>query len=192
MTGIPYTSLITVFGIIMGYFWADMGPTGVAIQDWSFLTAHEILLIFLPALIFESAFGSDAHTLYKVLGQVLTMAGPIVICSTYISAYVMYEVLGYKGDDFSWEAALLFGAIISATDPVAVVALLKELGASKRLATLIEGESLFNDGTAMVVFLVVLDIVEGNSPTGGEIVSKFCRLSLGGLALGFVAGLICW
>lgn len=56
---------------------------------------------------------------------------------------------------------MLFGAIISATDPVAVVALLKELGASRKLATLIEGESLFNDGTAYVVFLVLLKIVEG-------------------------------
>jgi NhaP-type Na+/H+ or K+/H+ antiporter len=190
MTGIPYTSLITVFGIVVGYYWSDLGPTGVAIEDWSLLTAHEILLIFLPALLFESAFGSDAYTLWKVIGQVLTMAGPIVICSTYLSAYVMYELLGYKGDDFSWEAALLFGAIISATDPVAVVALLKELGASKKLATLIEGESLFNDGTAMVVFLVVLDIVEGNAPSAGEIATKFCRLSLGGLALGLVAGVI--
>ena len=175
VTGIPYTSLITVWGILMGYFWGNMGVTGEAIRDWSFLTAHEILLIFLPPLIFESAFGSDSHTLYKVMGQVLTMAGPIVICSTYLSAYVMYYLLGYNGinekgvdtGEFSWEACLMFGAIISATDPVAVVALLKELGASKRLATLIEGESLFNDGTAMVVFLVLLDIVEGNPQSAG-------------------------
>jgi len=55
----------------------------------------------------------------------------------------------------------MFGSIISATDPVAVVVLLKELGASRRLATMIEGESLLNDGTAMVVFLVLIDIVKG-------------------------------
>ena len=68
---------------------------------------------------------------------------------------------------FSWDAAVLAGAILSATDPVAVVALLKELGASPKLATLIEGESLLNDGTAMVVFLVVLELVEGEHLTGG-------------------------
>jgi len=80
--------------------------------------------------------------------------------STILSALVMRFILGYDGA-FSFEAAILFGAIISATDPVAVVALLKELGASRKLATLIEGESLFNDGTAYVVFLVLLKLVEG-------------------------------
>jgi NhaP-type Na+/H+ or K+/H+ antiporter len=84
----------------------------------------------------------------------------MLICSTYLCGLMMRYILGYDGD-FTWEAALLYGSIISATDPVAVVALLKELGASRRLATLIEGESLLNDGTAMVVFLVILEIVEG-------------------------------
>lgn len=61
----------------------------------------------------------------------------------------------------------MFGSIISATDPVAVVALLKQLGASKRLSTMIEGESLLNDGTAMVAFTVFLDIAKGIDRTGG-------------------------
>ena len=90
------------------------------------------------------------------------MAGPIVIGSTALSGVTMFYILDYGATpDFPMSAALLFGAIASATDPVAVVALLKELGASKRLSTMIEGESLLNDGTAMVVFLVILDIVEG-------------------------------
>jgi len=83
----------------------------------------------------------------------------------------------------------LYGSIISATDPVAVVALLKELGASRRLATLIEGESLLNDGTAMVVFAVILDIVKGEDLTFGDIVLKFMRLSFGGPILGILAGI---
>lgn len=89
------------------------------------------------------------------------MAGPMLLLSTFLSALMMKYILGYSGDEFPFSAAILFGSIISATDPVAVVCLLKELGASKRLSTMIEGESLLNDGTAMVVFLVVLDIVEG-------------------------------
>jgi len=85
---------------------------------------------------------------------------------------------------------LLFGSIISATDPVAVVALLKDLGASKRLATIIEGESLLNDGTAMVVFLVMLDIVEGKPTDGLAITIKFIRLAVGGVLFGLFFGII--
>lgn len=87
-------------------------------------------------------------------------------------------------------AAVMFGAIISATDPVAVVALLKELGASRRLATLIEGESLLNDGTAMVVFQVLLSIVKGEENTPVSVGVFFCRLSLGGPLIGIVCGII--
>jgi NhaP-type Na+/H+ or K+/H+ antiporter len=84
----------------------------------------------------------------------------------------------------------LYGSIISATDPVAVVCLLKELGASRRLATLIEGESLLNDGTAMVVFLVLLAIAEGEEASIGGIIAQFIRLALGGPAIGLIAGVV--
>jgi NhaP-type Na+/H+ or K+/H+ antiporter len=117
------------------------------------------------------------------------MAGPMLIAATFLSAVMMTYIFGYAGD-FTWEASLMFGSIISATDPVAVVALLKELGASKRLATMIEGESLLNDGTAMVVFLVLIDLVEGNELTAGEIIGMFVRLSAGGIVLGLIGGVI--
>lgn len=113
----------------------------------------------------------------------------MLLVSTLVCAGMMRYINGYDGE-FTWNACLLYGAIISATDPVAVVCLLKELGASRRLATLIEGESLLNDGTAMVVFLVILDIVEGKEITPMDVVIKFCRLSLGGPLLGIVGGII--
>ena len=84
----------------------------------------------------------------------------------------------------------MYGSIISATDPVAVVALLKELGASKRLSTIIEGESLLNDGTAMVIFLVLIDMVEGYHLTAGEVIVMFIRLSFGGIIFGLIGGYI--
>jgi NhaP-type Na+/H+ or K+/H+ antiporter len=118
------------------------------------------------------------------------MAGPMLVLATVLSALMMRYILGYTGEEFPFSAALLFGSIISATDPVAVVCLLKELGASKRLSTMIEGESLLNDGTAMVVFLVVLDIVEGKSTLFTDILLKFVRLSFGGPLLGIVGGVI--
>jgi NhaP-type Na+/H+ or K+/H+ antiporter len=89
-----------------------------------------------------------------------------------------------------WSACVLFGAVISATDPVAVVGLLKQLGAPKSIATLIEGESLLNDGTAVVIFFVALDFVKGETLTIGQIIGKFCRLSFGGPALGIAFGVI--
>jgi len=140
---------------------------------YSKLNAHLLLLIFLPALIFESAFNSDWHIFKVELAQILIMAGPMLIGSTVLSAAMMTYIFQYQEvldkvtglpvakESFSWLSSLMYGSIISATDPVAVVALLKELGASKRLSTMIEGESLLNDGTAMVVFLVLLQMVEG-------------------------------
>lgn len=155
---------------------------------------HLLLFIFIPALIFESAFSTDWHIFKVEFGQVAMMAGPMLIVSTFLSACMMYYIYGYNEDDpdnkFTWNAALLYGSIISATDPVAVVALLKELGASRRLATLIEGESLLNDGTAMVVFLVLLDMVKGKEYTFVEIILKFVQLSFGGPILGIIGGFI--
>jgi solute carrier family 9 (sodium/hydrogen exchanger), member 10/11 len=113
----------------------------------------------------------------------------MLLIGTFLSALMMTYIFQYTGK-FTWEASLMYGSIISATDPVAVVALLKELGASKRLATMIEGESLMNDGTAMVVFLVLIDIVQGAEFKISNVLIQFVRLSFGGVALGFVGGFV--
>lgn len=116
----------------------------------------------------------------------------MLLYCTFAAAIVMYYVLDYS-EIMTFEACILFGAIISATDPVAVVALLKELGADKKLSTLIEGESLLNDGTAMVVFLIMLKIIEadeGEEMTVGNILFDFVRLSLGGPIVGLIFGFL--
>lgn len=115
------------------------------------------------------------------------LAGPMLVASTFLTSFAMYYPLGYsEDDDMPYSACVLFGAIISATDPVAVVALLKELGASKRLATMIEGESLLNDGTAVVIFFIVKDILTGEQVTVGSAAMKFVRLSGGGVIVGLI------
>lgn len=193
--------MITVFGLFLGSFGHYMEETTAAsIKAWSEIDPHLLLFVFLPALIFESAFNSDWHIFRKIFWQVIIMAGPMLLASTGLSAGMMYYVLGYNDDGaehkFTMTAALLYGAIISATDPVAVVALLKELGASKQLSTMIEGESLLNDGTAMVVFYVFLGMIEAeNDPlkepaTFGEVVLQFFRLSGGGPIFGIFVGVI--
>lgn len=80
--------------------------------------------------------------------------------------------------------------MLSATDPVAVVALLKDLGASVRFNTLIEGESLLNDGTAMVFFMLFLELAKGNSSTAVDVVINFVRIGLGGPLLGIIMGFL--
>lgn len=162
-TGIPYTSLLTVVGCLMGFYYDKLGTIQAALKLWGNMPPHFLLFIFIPALIFESAFSTDWYIFKAQLSTVLMMAGPMLLISTFLSAYMMFYIYGYNSENaaFTMSAALLFGSIISATDPVAVVALLKELGASRRLATLIEGESLMNDGTAMVVFLILMDVVKG-------------------------------
>lgn len=100
------------------------------------------------------------------------MAGPVLVFCTFATAVVMYYCLGFSSEynNINFIGCVLFGAIISATDPVAVVSLLKELGVSKKISTLIEGESLLNDGTALVLFLVLIKFVEGENPGPLEVI----------------------
>ena len=90
------------------------------------------------------------------LPQIMALAVPGVMLSTMLTALIA-RIFPYE---WPWDICLMFGAMMSATDPVAVVALLKELGVSARLGTLIEGESLLNDGTSIVVFGVALNSVK--------------------------------
>ena len=86
---------------------------------------HLMLIVFLPTLIFESAFVMDVHTFKKTLVQSVTLAGPGLIFSTFLTSLMARYIFTYN---WSWVVALMFGTLMSATDPVAVVALLKELG----------------------------------------------------------------
>lgn len=115
---------------------------------------HLLLHTLLPVLLFESAFTLDHHIFKKSLGSILCLAIPGVLLATFLTSLVRF-FLPY---DWGWIQALLIGSILSATDPVAVVALLRELGASPVLSTLIEGESLLNDGSAIVVFIVLKEL----------------------------------
>ena len=105
-------------------------------------------------------------------------------------AAVFKWFLMYPDDELTWFEALTLGCVLSATDPVAVVALLKELGASVRFNTLVEGESLMNDGTAMVFFAMFLDLAKGHSSTFVGVVGSFIRVAIGGPILGITIGFI--
>lgn len=122
---------------------------------------HAILVLLLPLLIFESAYNSHTEVLTKNFWQVILLVGPGVLAQTFFLSVIVYYVLGYGGDgptDMNYESTLVLGSILATTDPVAVVALLKELGAPLHIETLIEMESLFNDGVAMVFFNIFVKL----------------------------------
>lgn len=190
-TGLPYTAVVTVVGALLFFSPLHYMP---AMQVMDSLDAHTILMLFIPALIFESAFNADWYIFKKQLAKICFLAGPALIICGALTAVVMYYVLSYgttmvNGKPMlGWWECIMFGAIVSATDPVSVVAMLKDMGASKRLATTIEGESLLNDGTAMVIFLIMVDLVEGADPAWWQVLLKFLRLTVGGPLIGLVFG----
>jgi len=158
---LPYTPFLTLLGLIVGVTDLKHNEHFLA---WTKLEPHFILFLFLPALIFESSFNCDYYIFKKQLFKILLLAGPTLIICVVLTALTMYYILD-PGHILDFTSCLLFGSIAAATDPIAVVALLKEVGADKKLNTLIEGESLLNDGTAMVVFLIFLKIAEGEEAT---------------------------
>ncbi len=200
---LPYTVLLLIVGLglgaatRLGWFslW-NLGGTGLDVGflgravDWAgHIDPHLILYVFLPTLIFEAAFGMDVHTFRKsfVNASILAIPG-IILAMVLTGALAMW--IGRSGiglDAWGWTIAMMFGAVISATDPVAVVSLLKELGASKKLGTLIEGESLLNDGTAIVLFMVFFVGISGTTESASPVV-QFLKVSLGGTFLGILVG----
>lgn len=136
--------LLLLCGILIGALEKEVGGMGSFTSHWTLLDPHLLLFIFLPPLIYEGTIAVDFHVFKTSFYQMALLAGPGVLISMGCTALVAKYVFNYGWD---WYTALTFGAMFSATDPVAVVSLLKELGASKHLAILIEGESLFNDGT---------------------------------------------
>ncbi|MFC2087382.1 cation:proton antiporter [Bacteroidota bacterium] len=150
---------------------------------------HLILFVFLPTLIFEAAFALDVHTFKKSVSNAIILAIPGIIIAMFLTGALAIGMksLGLGLDGWGWSIALMFGAVVSATDPVAVVSLLKGLGASKKLGTLIEGESLLNDGTAIVIFMVFFLALTGVA-TDTSAVVQFFQVAIGGILLGIVIG----
>jgi CPA1 family monovalent cation:H+ antiporter len=143
---VPYTVALVIVGLIL---------TTLPHEKFS-LTPELILALFVPPLIFEAAFHLNFSDLRRNLPTILVLAIPGVILTMLIVGGALF-----LGVHLSLPVALLFGALVAATDPVAVVALFRVLGVPKQLAVLVEGESLFNDGTALVLFNLVLAVVIG-------------------------------
>jgi CPA1 family monovalent cation:H+ antiporter len=184
---LPFTVMLVVAGILVAQL-APYGPPFVHAFAQLSISTDVVLLIFLPTLIFESAFNLDSRQLRRNLFPILLLAVPGVLLSTAVMGGLLWLVT-----PFNLGATLILGALLSATDPVAVIALFKQLGAPKRLIVLVEGESLFNDATAIVLTRILLAVVLGGTLNGIDILSgvlDFLRVFVGGLLVGWVAALL--
>jgi len=189
---VPYTVALVVAGLLITF-----GQT-VEIN----LTPELILSLFVPPLVFEAALHLEYKRLRENVWTILVLAVPGVLLTTVIVALVVSGGLG-----LSLKTGLVFGALIAATDPVAVVALFRQLGAPKSLTMLVEGESLFNDGTAIVVFQLMLVAalpIAVSTGAVGEVAAavpapaasfdlvagivSFIRVSVGGILIGGALG----
>jgi Na+:H+ antiporter len=183
---VPYTVFLVILGIILGSI-ARQYPEFELLLKFQ-LSSDLVLFLFLPALIFESAINLDARLLMKDIIPVLVLAVPAMLISAALIGLGLWFI-----QDFNIFHALLFGALISATDPVAVIALFKELGAPQRLTILVEGESLLNDATAIVFFGIILGLIDqgyfGTSDFGRAIFDFF-YVFIGGILVGAVIGII--
>jgi Na+:H+ antiporter len=179
---LPYTVALVSTGLALG---------GLNWFPAPHLTQSLLFSVFLPGLIFEAAFHMDARELRENWMTILGLAVPGVIASTALVALTLTPVvtLLHLAPGFDFEHALVFGSLISATDPVAVVALFRSLGAPRRLTTLLDAESLLNDGTAIVFFTLSLSLVSGSSVTVGHLGLQFISIIGTGAALGGVIGI---
>ena len=187
---LPYTIVLFVIGCIVGGISQGIGEKAEKYVLLADMNAHLIFYVFLPILIFESAFSLNWHVFKKVLGHCLVLAGPGILLATALTA--MLVKLLFSSYEWTWITCILYGAIVSATDPVAVVALLKEVGAPEAISALIEGESLMNDGTAIVLFNIFKGMVclGEFDQTAGEVIFELIKVAAGGPILGLVVGMI--
>lgn len=173
----PYAVALVIAGLIIGICKVLPGVQ---------MTPELVLLVFLPPLLFEASWNMDLQALkrdWRAISVFATVG--VVVCMIAVGL-----LLHYVGG-LSMQAAFLFGAMVSATDPVSVVALFRQLGIDKRLTMILEGESLFNDGTAVVLFQIVLAIVmSGTQFSLPATIGSFIAVVIGGAALGALLGFI--
>jgi CPA1 family monovalent cation:H+ antiporter len=179
---VPYTVALVVTGLGLGLVHAFQAPH---------LTKALLFNVFLPGLLFEAAYYLDFRQFWRNRLAISALALPGVVAAIALTALILTPVANTLQlvQGFTWKHALVFGAIISATDPIAVVAIFRNLGVPKRLSVLLEGESLLNDGTAIVFFMLAVGLVTGTVVTPGGLALAFVKIVGMGALIGAGVGL---
>ncbi len=176
---LPYTVGLVLTGLGLALARFDLGLP----------FTHDVIFdLILPPLLFEAALNLSWVELRRDSAPLLLIATlGTALCAAVVSAGLVLT-LGW-----SWPPALAFGALISATDPIAVIALLRETGVKGRLALIIESESLLNDGVAAVLFALVLSLLAngGAPPDAAHIGLQLLQSAGGGIAIGALTGALC-
>ena len=187
--GVMAISLLGSLGIAL------LGPLGFGLEEDALrlinsIDFNETLLHgMLSFLLFAGALHIDLERLGRQKWVIVTLATAGTVISTFIIGFLTWLVLDRLSIGLPLIACLLFGALISPTDPIAVLGILKKAGVPETLETKIVGESLFNDGVAVVVFLVLLHIAAGGPDiTAGTVAWLFAKETLGGIVYGLIIG----
>jgi Na+:H+ antiporter len=181
-TRVPYTVGLVVAGLALGT---------IRLVDPPHLTHEFLFALALPGLLFEAAFNLHAHELWRNRTTLALLALPGVVVATALTAVLLPDALGSIGGGATLAAgeALVFAALISATDPIAVLALFRQLGAPRRLTLLVEAESLLNDATAIALFVAAVAVATGTGAgSAATLVQGFVGSLVGGAIIGIAIG----
>lgn len=179
---VPYTVALVITGLALGLLNLFPAPH---------LTKELLFTAFLPGLLFEAAFHIEFRSFWRNRWAITSLAVPGVAVAVALTTVILTPVVSmlHLEGNFTWHYALVFGALISATDPIAVVAVFKSLGVPRRLSMLLEGESLLNDGAAIVFFTLSLSLAAGASVTTGQLTADFFTIAGFGGLIGAAVGL---
>ncbi|AAW84831.1 predicted cation/proton antiporter [Aliivibrio fischeri ES114] len=142
-------------------------------------------------LLFAGGLGIKLQNLKDQKWEITVLALGATLFSTFFIGFILWAICNVIGVNLDLIYCLLFGALISPTDPIAVLAIVKKMNAPQRISTQIEGESLFNDGFGLVIFVTLFTIAFGHeTPTVGSVTALFFQEAIGGIAYGFILGLV--